>query len=591
MDRITKQLLADFINIQEIKITKESENFEDFCNYTIISNEYNKTFDISSITVGAGADTGIDGIAIIVNGHLVEEIDEVSDLLTSNGYLDVTYIFTQVKTSSNFETKDMNTFYFGVNDFFATEPKLPRNNDIKKFADISDFILNKASDFKDNPKCKTFYITTGVVKDDDNINAVVNTSKDTLNSLNLFETIEHSIIGANELGKLYRKTKSPVSSTFIFSDKVALPQIDGVDQAYHGYIPFTEFKKIILDENENILSVFDDNVRDFQGINNVVNSSIAETLCCNNPMMFSVLNNGITIVANTIKTAGNTFTIYDYQIVNGCQTANVLYENRNAKNIDNVSIPLRLIVTCDDDIKSQVTISTNNQTPIKKEQLSAMSDFQKNLEHYYNSITGDGRLYYERRAKQYNSDRNVIKRRIITVSNLVKSFSSMFDQNPHLVTSYFGLLVKNMGDETKSKIFNTDHQYAPYYLAGLVYYKLDGLFNAGEIDKKYRKVKFYLIMLVPLLASDEKFPPLNSQNKVEKYCDTIIKILNNDSKCKRLFKSAVKVIDDSKVDLEDKQALKVKLSTNQVLEQFEKLGTNKTFRLRRSPRNTTAPTV
>ena len=89
-------------------------------NYAIISNEYNKTFDVNSITVGSGHDTGIDGIAIIVNGHLIEEMDEVSDLLKNNGYLDVTYIFTQVKTSSYFEAKEINNFYFGIQDFFPS---------------------------------------------------------------------------------------------------------------------------------------------------------------------------------------------------------------------------------------------------------------------------------------------------------------------------------------------------------------------------------------------------------------------------------------------------------------------------------------
>ena len=33
MDRITSQLLTEFINTQEIKSTIESENFEKLCNY------------------------------------------------------------------------------------------------------------------------------------------------------------------------------------------------------------------------------------------------------------------------------------------------------------------------------------------------------------------------------------------------------------------------------------------------------------------------------------------------------------------------------------------------------------------------------
>ena len=84
-------------------------------------------------------------------------------------------------------------------------------------------------------------------------------------------------------------------------------------------MPFSEFKKLIIDDNDNIANVFDDNVRDFQGSSNPVNAKISETLESDNPFLFSVVNNGVTVVANEIKTSGNTFTIVNYQIVNGCQ--------------------------------------------------------------------------------------------------------------------------------------------------------------------------------------------------------------------------------------------------------------------------------
>jgi hypothetical protein len=567
MDRITKQLLADFLNAQEIEAKKESDDFEDFCNYTIVSNEYNKTFDINTVSTGSGSDTGIDGIAVIVNGHLVEDSDEIDDLLESNGFIDVTYIFIQAKTSSNFDTKEMHSFYFGVSDFFSESPQLPRNDEIKRLSELSEYIIENASDFKENPKCKTFFITTGVVNEDQNISAVKQSSIDTLRTYNLFENIEAHTLGANELGKLYRKTKNPISCSFTFSNKVTLPEIDGIDQSYYGVLPFVEFKKLIVDENENIKSVFDDNVRDFQGGANPVNKSISETLTGDNPQLFSVLNNGVTIVANSIKSSGNSLTITDYQIVNGRQTSNVLFENIKTEELDALSLPLRLIVTNDDDIKSKITVSTNNQTAIKKEQLSAMSDFQKNLEHYYSSIAGDGRLYYERRAKQYNSDRNVIKRKIITIPNQIKSYSSMFSKNPHMVTTYFGTLVKKMGD-TGSKIFEPDHQFSPYYMAGLAFYKLDGLFNSGDIDKKFRKVKFYLTMLVPMIASEDEFPPLNSLKKTERFCAPIIKKLNDADTCKKIYATAVDIIDRSGAEIEDKQSLKSKKMTDQILEAY-----------------------
>ncbi len=567
MDRITRTLLADFLSAQEITDGDESSNFEMFCNYSVISNEYNKTFDIKSVTVGAGSDTGIDGLAIIVNGHLIEDTDEIDNLLESNGYLDVTYIFVQSKTSSNFDTKEMHAFYFGVSDFFAETPKLPRNTDIKKFAELSEYLLSNASEFKKNPQCKTFFITTGVLNEDQNILAVVNSSRHELENYNLFESVENTILGANELGKLYRKSKNPITSKFTFSNKVTLPEIEGIDQSFYGVLPFSEFKKLLIDENYNIQSIFDDNVRDFQGANNIVNTNISDTLNSSAPNLFSVLNNGVTIVANSIKTSGNTLTISDYQIVNGCQTSNVLYENRNNELLNEISIPLRLIVTNDEEIKSQITVSTNNQTAIKKEQLAAMSDFQKNLQHYYSSISGDGKLYYERRAKEFNSDRNVSKRKIITIANQIKTFSSMFNKNPHMVTTYLGTLVKTMGNPG-SNIFETDHQFSPYYLAGLTYYKLDSLFNSGVLDKKYRKVKFYITMLVPMIASAEDFPPFNSQKKTEKYCAPIIKKLNDESQCTAIFQTAIEIIDRSNAPIEDKQALKSRPMTDQILKAY-----------------------
>lgn len=564
MDRISKKLLQDFLEAQEMDLSVEATDFEMFCNFSVLANEYNKTFDVKNITVGAGADTGIDGIAIIVNGHLVEDTDEIDSLLEANGYLEVTYLFIQAKTSSNFDTKEMHAFYFGISDFFSETPKLARNDDIKKYSEISEYLLDNASDFKENPVCKSYFITTGVVNDDQNVSAVVSSSVADLESYNLFERIEAKVLGANELGKLYRRTKNPITSKFTFANKITLPDIDGIDQSFYGVLPFSEFRKLLIDENGNIQSIFDDNVRDFQGVGNLVNSNINETLNGELPDLFSVLNNGVTIVADSIKTSANSLTITDYQIVNGCQTSNVLYENRNNENIDDINIPLRLIVTTDEDVKSKITVSTNNQTAIKKEQLAAMSDFQKNLQHYYSSINGEGKLFYERRAKEYNSDRNVVKRKVITIANQIKSYSAMFSKNPHMVTTYLGTLVKTMGNPG-SKLFEEDHQFSPYYMAGLAFYRLDSLFLNGSIDKKYKKVRFYILMLVPMIASTEEFPPLNSQKKCERFCTPIIDKLNDENVYPAIFIEAVKIIDKSGSDVEDKQALKSRTMTDHIL--------------------------
>lgn len=105
----------------------------------------------------------------------------------------------------------------------------------------------------------------------------------------------------------------------------------------------------------------------------------------------------------------------------------------------------------------------------------------------------------------------------------------------------------------------------------MAFYRLENLFVSGEIDKKYRKVKFYITMLIPLVASKESIPPLNSFKKVEKYSRPIISLLNNPEKCRELFITAIKIIDDSDAKIEDKQALKSKAMTNQILDSYNKL--------------------
>ena len=50
MDRITKSLIEELLKSQEIDPVNESKDFERLVNYSIISNEYSKTFDLNSVT-------------------------------------------------------------------------------------------------------------------------------------------------------------------------------------------------------------------------------------------------------------------------------------------------------------------------------------------------------------------------------------------------------------------------------------------------------------------------------------------------------------------------------------------------------------
>lgn len=69
-------------------------------------------------------------------------------------------------------------------------------------------------------------------------------------------------------------------------------------------------------------SLFYDNVRDFNP-ESEINKKIISELESGDNASFVFKNNGITVVSKSIDRKGDTFTIEDYQIVNGCQTTNI----------------------------------------------------------------------------------------------------------------------------------------------------------------------------------------------------------------------------------------------------------------------------
>ena len=120
----------------------------------------------------------------------------------------------------------------------------------------------------------------------------------------------------------------------------------------------------------------------------------------------------------------------------------------------------------------EITKATNSQTAIKKEQLEALSTFQKNLEEFYKSFTTQESLVYERRTGQYrNSD--IPQNRIISISTQIKTIAAMFLDEPRAVSGQYGAVVKRFGN----KIFKSSDKPIIYYTSALALYKIENLFK------------------------------------------------------------------------------------------------------------------
>ncbi|GJD19579.1 hypothetical protein RIVM261_045350 [Rivularia sp. IAM M-261] len=540
MDRITSGLLKAFREEQSLlQDLAESVLFEQFVNYCIVSKEYNGSFSLEDIHVGGGADKALDGIAIIVNGSLINTKEELEDLEKSNKYLDVEFILVQSKTSSSFDAGDIAKFLLGTQDFFSNNPALPNNQQIRDKSEIKEQLYNKSNLFKNrNPICKMYYVTTGKWFDDKHLKATIEPLKKNIEDMQMFQQVQFYPIDAEKLQNLYRFVNNKISREIKFEKRTALPEIDDVREAYIGILPAREYLKLIIDESDNIIrGLFYDNIRDFQGDNDV-NQEIKATIESDEQKSFVLYNNGITIVAENINVVGDKITISDYQIVNGCQTSYVLYYNRELID-DSLCIPIKIIaIARDNRLKNNIVKANNRQTPVKLEELQALTDFQKKLEEYYNSLADEKRLYYERRPKQFNGIEGIEKIRIVDISSQIRCFASMFLEQAHNAGRYHAKLQ----EEVKQNIFLSSHDPIGYYVSAYSKFRLDTIFRKAHIDSKYRNFRYHLLNIFRIQISGLNMPEISS-NKFIKYCEKMEQILHNDNECKEAFIRATTIID------------------------------------------------
>ncbi|WP_200374921.1 AIPR family protein [Thiocystis violacea] len=255
---------------------------------------------------------------------------------------------------------------------------------------------------------------------------------------------------------------------------------------------------------------------------------------------FAIMNNGVTIIARTLRATGNKFHIEDYRIVNGCQTSHVLFDNRASLD-ESVFIPLRLIATDDEEVTASIVKATNRQTEVKEEQLIALSDFQKKLEAYFLTYEPSQRLYYERRSRQYNAaPGGMEKTRIVTPAALIRGYASCFLGEPHRTTRTYRALLQQLG----KSIFGPQDRLEPYYFAASAHYRIEYFFRNGVLDPKYKPARYHILMAARLLAQPAPVPRPNS-NEMANYCAPLIATIWNAADAEALAKKAAQVVDET----------------------------------------------
>jgi cold shock CspA family protein len=520
-DRIIEGYLTDFSSQYGLEQLDPSQLFAYFVNYCVLSRLTPETLSLDDFHVDGGKDTGIDAVAIIVNGHIVISKEDVDFFRDNLRRLDVEFVFVQSKTAAKFNAAEIGSFLFGVKQFFDPNPTLPASDEVMACRELKEYIYDFSINMEQNPICSLYYATTGKWCDDENLMARIEADKSDLRATDLFSEVVFRPFAAENLKNVYRELRNKVVKEIYFDKHTILPAIDKVQEAYLGFLPCVEFLKFICDTEGNIQrNLFYDNVRDYQG-DNPVNREIAQTL--RTPGIsdkFVLLNNGITVVARSINKVGAMFKISDYQVVNGCQTSNVLYLNRRHLT-DQVFIPLKLIVTDDPEVTNLIIKATNRQTEIKLEAFESLEPFHRKLEEFYASFEKDSpkRLYYERRSRQY-ANLPVKPKQIITLAAQSKAFLAMFLNEPHSTPRYYGEIL----NANRGRMFIEKHSPFPYYTAALALVLIDSFFREGELPGYLKKFKYHMMMLLRINSGGSGTRPLQGE-KADQYSEKICQVL------------------------------------------------------------------
>ena len=539
-DRILEGFVNSFADSRGYTHLKFDELFETFVASSILRKYHQADVD-DAFLVGGTGDGGLDVIAILVNGRPARTKEDVNFFVDKMGRLDVEFVFIQAKSSQSFKASEIGTFIHGVSQFFSPAPTLPFRNEVKQYISLMNHVYDRSIHMQENPTCFLYYATSGSWNNPPEPASRISEGRQQLQKLNLFSDVQVVPVDAALLRVNYRDLERGVVREIELNRSTAFPRISGVDQAYVGLLQGNEFIKLVSNDEGGLnRDLFYDNVRDFQG-HNPVNMEIMETV--NNKATnasFPLLNNGITIVARSINRTGDNFKISDFQIVNGCQTTHILFQNKGNVS-DSMYIPVKLVATGDDQIVTEVIKATNRQTAVLPEALESLTPFHRDLEDYYNTQEAhrkaNTRAYYERRSKQYSMS-NIKPKNIVTLTAQTKSFVAMFLNEPHSHPRYYGELLKAY----EGRLFAKDHNPAPYYSSGVGLLRVEEFMNYHRKPREFRHYKHHMLMLIRILVGGVRCPSFGSKD-ISAYSLKIVEVLRNPEESEKVCQEAANHIE------------------------------------------------
>ncbi|MDQ7839235.1 MAG: AIPR family protein [Thermodesulfobacteriota bacterium] len=469
-----------------------------------ILKDYDLSYDeIESGNIGGGGDGGIDSFYLFVNGELIQEDSDFSEMKLKKNITIELYII-QSKISHGFSEAAIDKYISATDELFdlsqtITDLKTVYNKSlletIERFRSI---YQNLASKFP-QLHMHYFYATLGD-EVHPNVQRKVDKLKDVIKKHFSAAAFTFEFLGASELLMLARRT--PSNSYVLNLSENPISATGAV--AFVCLVSLKDFFKFITDSQGHLIRyIFEANVRDYQG-KTEVNDQIQTSLQDQSSEDFWWLNNGITILSSRATQSGKALTIENPEIVNGLQTSTEIYNYFKKYNTENEkrNLQIRVIVPNEPESRDRIIKATNSQTIIPPASLRATDKIHRDIEEYLKPFG----LYYDRRKNYYKNEGKQINR-IISIPQMAQAVMAISLKRPDMARARPSSLIKR--DEEYINLFDSRQPIEIYRACAELMKQVEAFLNnlgvsLSVTDKN--NIKFYIMMCASQEALQDSDP-------------------------------------------------------------------------------------
>lgn len=396
------------------KIKSELEIIREDYEYTNLSKAFAHWYLVNYVKV---SEQEIGEIIIDGNG------DNGIDAITVNGDVMTLYQFKFPDREKNIEKaideKTVLKMFNGYNKLIARKNPKVGNDIFLKYRDI----VKEKSIFDYKLEFVVFNNSFSQPAQDA-LESQIEEIKDKTGNLINYKVVQHKNI-CDIYDRMQKKSRIDIAMTYRKLD----PSYN-LGEDVKSFVGFLSAKELIESCKEQMDVIFDENIRLYEGDNDV-NTGIYNTAIGDESSKFFFYHNGIVFICDSCKnsTGNQNLILEGASVVNGCQTINSLKKAYDEEKIkDDVYLQFRVIETTDFDLRAKITEFLNSQTQIRDSYFLANNTFVRALQ-----IELEEKGYFlERLINEYeykralNKVKEYEKKKILKLEKIVQIYAAFY---------------------------------------------------------------------------------------------------------------------------------------------------------------------